>query len=148
MLLTIQDRLKTLIEGDPYFAGVSVLTNRDGDIEAAYQQAIAKLSFCVVVAVPSGEISDRAPIGPSFRHLVEVSVCQSVLTDSQAESRNVADGIERVTLAVHGQSVALVQYPQAKFRALSHSAGVTEDNVSVRALQIEVIVPVVAEPED
>lgn len=148
MLLTIQERLATLIGLDPYFAGASILTDKVGDLAAAYQKAISKLSFAVVVTVPSGEIAQRIPIGPVFRERVEISVCQSVLTDKDRDTRNVMDGLEHVISAVHGELLDPLDEASPRFLALSHTGGTTTMGESVQTLTVEIVAPIGLDPEE
>ena len=139
MLLALQERLKTLIEADTYFEGVAILTEQLGNILAAYQEAIDKLGFCIVIEVSAGESIERSPVGPAFRELFTISISQGVLTDDQAATRNVVDGLEHAVLAIHGQPADAGDPDGLTFLVRNHWAGRTDGGEAVQQLSVEVV---------
>lgn len=122
MLLELQDRLKTLIEADGYFAGICVITERRGDINTLIATALSKIKFAVVVATAAGE-SDSNQDEAVWTERLQIAVFQMPVTDDERETRNAVVAIEKIIQAVHGQPVEVDSEGPDVFTCLSHQPG-------------------------
>lgn len=139
MLLELQDRLRALIEGQPYFAGITVITERKGDVLTEIEQALAKLQFSVVVATAEGEAQDGGEGSrPVWDLRLNVSLIQSVLLDDQAETRNVIVGLEAAIAAIQNQPVNVEGLGPRRF-AVTRFESIPEENVTIHQLTVSCI---------
>lgn len=137
MILTLQNRLKTLLSADGYFTGAPIITEEVGDIANAIEIALGKMSFCVVVMNGSGERSIEMGKPSLFNETFTISIAQNPITDLESATRNVVDGIEHAILAIDNQVADVGKGPH-RFRVLSHQAGRSDDGLAVQELTVRV----------
>jgi hypothetical protein len=121
MLIALQTRLKTLIEADAYFTGVSVITEAAADIQTELDTALAKLSFAIIVSTAEGRSQDTAREGLIFQETLLISVIQSPITDPSAATRNVLDAVEHIIAAVHWKPISVTAGEPSRFRVTAHT---------------------------
>lgn len=138
MLLALQSRLAELIGANPYFTGVTPVTERRGDPAAALQENLARLNFAVLIQTASGEALEPAADRSAWRQRLVVTVAQTPVSDTQAATRNAVDGLEQVIRAVHGQPLTAGGAGPSRFRALRHEA-VPVEGLNVQQVTFEII---------
>lgn len=122
MLLQLQDRIKELVQADPYFAGVEVITQRQGDLVKQVVEAVGKLSFMVVVSMSSGEASEDSAPEALLDERLDVEIFQNPLLDGQSNTRNLVEATEKVITAVHMQPFRAAGRGTQRFWLVSHQA--------------------------
>ena len=139
MLLELQDRLKALLEAEPYFAGVTIITERKGDILSEIERELGKLQFSVVVATAEGEAQEggEGP-RPVWDLRLNVSLIQAVRLDEQAESRNVIQGLEAAMGALQNQPVNELGRGPGRL-AVTRFEAIPDENVTIYQLTVACI---------
>lgn len=140
MLLTLQQRLKTLIEADDYFEGVPVLTEDVANLEAAVDQALAGLGFVVIIQCAEGEATKPDSPAPIFNERLVVTIAQpptiSDSRDPETPVKNVVTGAERAMLAIKGSAVTSGLPDNRRFGILSHRTWRLDNGIAMQEITV------------
>ena len=139
MLLTLQTRLKTLLSAVDYFDGVTIITEELADIDTALDQAIAELSFAIVIQVADGQHIQPASPALVMRERLVVTLIQNPLTDPNSASRNTVMGLEQAMIAIHNALVYSDGNPPTRFSVVSHASRRTEDGLAMQQCIVEAV---------
>ncbi len=69
----LQQQVEGILQSDPYYSGIRLLSEQLGDIQAQVRQALAKLGLCCIVVTPDAQFQGTNAPGP-IADPVEVSV--------------------------------------------------------------------------
>lgn len=121
MLLELQDRLADLISEDPYFTGVPVLTERQGDLANMAERELAQLGAVVVIAVAEGEHAGTEPVaGRSFTEQLVVEIGHMPVAGANT-TFNAVLATEKAIIKLHGAPLLGGPGP-LKWRVVRHSS--------------------------
>lgn len=102
MLSILQNRIKSLLEADPWFADVTVLTHRQGDIASEIDQGVGSLGLLTVVLLPTGE---RDPQDRESRMRLRQDIAVSFIENptTNASDHHAEDALAPAMLALNDQ---------------------------------------------
>lgn len=85
LLTSLQESVLQIMQSDPYYARVKLLTEQLGDIRNQIQQALNKLGICALITTPSGDVKYPNAPGPMFDPLtIAVDIVELVLINRGA----------------------------------------------------------------
>ena len=135
-LLDIQDRIKTLLEADAYFAGASIITEHVGTLETEIAKAVARTGFYVAIRNSGGELRSPELNLNIFRERFEVTIAQNPLTDASRATRNVQDGMVVAAKALIGQEVSVGD--KRRMHVLRHAGAYTDKGLALQVFELMV----------
>ena len=121
MILVLQERLKTLIEADTWFAGIEVLTEKYGDLGNRIDREVARASRCIIIRTAEGQLQDESRLASYTERLI-LDIVKPASGDW-----NLVTALERAVLAIHHQPVVANGYNNRQFAVTSHRSVVIEN---------------------
>ena len=121
MILVLQERLKTLIDADTWFAGVKVLTEKYGDLENRIEREVARASRCIIIRTAEGQLQDESRLA-HFKERLIVDIVKPASGDW-----NLVTALEHAVLAIHQQPVVANGQNNRQFSVTSHRSVVIEN---------------------
>lgn len=120
--IDLQEKAAELVQADPYFAGIEVLTERKGDLTQKLNTALQTLGLSVVVMTPTFQITGQV----KTRRVVRVSIvvdCSEIVVTNQG-----ASGTRKPSLAAAwAAALALDTQPNGQApEGMPHLAGMHE----------------------
>jgi hypothetical protein len=139
MVTEIQTRIAALIAAHAYFAGITPITEKAGDIDTAIETALGHLGFAVEVASASGDVVDPDKASRKtvfFREVTKVSVIHNPTLNT---TKNIVEGWEAVVAAVHGQPLVAGGKGPCWFCCLGHDPVPNADGHAEHSVLFRVI---------
>ena len=132
MLHDLQSRIQSLIMADPWFGGVSVLTEKYGDLESQIETRIARAGMCVIIRSAEGQLAAEGNRAACYREVISVEFVK-VITNQWS----LITALQHAILAIHDQPVTEVGRSERRFSCSDHRALVDEDGAfSVQQLLV------------